>query len=270
MATRKVRIVPMSDTTALERGKIVLGHGFSIENVKGALSAQSFQLWKRQISEEELDHMLSWELCIVHEFLSDLVRGSEEARSAIMTRFLVASFRWLHPTQTHDGWFVHGVPGGIEPFRVHEFSHCPGEVFLEDFEARSGLSRPEGFLEAGGFLDDFDRITSSILSTTFEFNPIVIAVRLSEQAYLDFHPEMRLLKRVMALEALFSSSNVYGKRALIPRVSKFVGDKTPIYPGTAASYTVGSVVGDMCDIRNAFAHGDVVPQYMLGTPPESA
>jgi len=26
---------------------------------------------------------------------------------------------------------------------------------------------------------------------------------------LDFHPELRLLKRVMALEALFSSSNVY-------------------------------------------------------------
>jgi hypothetical protein len=111
---------------------------------------------------------------------------------------------------------------------------------------------------------------ASILDGTFLFNPVVVAVRLSEQAYLDFHPEMRLLKRVMALEALFSSEAVYGRRALVPRVATFIGGDTPIYPGSRADYSVRSVVADMCDLRNAFAHGNVIPTHMVDTPPESA
>ena len=70
--------------------------------------------------------------------------------------------------------------------------------------------------------------------------PIVMATRLSEQAYLDFDPRLRLLKRVMALEALFSSDATYGKKALVPRVQKFVGGSTPIYAGAKAPYTVAT------------------------------
>jgi hypothetical protein len=64
--------------------------------------------------------------------------------------------------------------------------------------------------------------------------PIVMATRLSEQAYLDFDPRLRLLKRVMTLEALFSGDAAYGKKALIPRVQKFIGGSTPIDAGTNA------------------------------------
>lgn len=270
MVQRKLRIVPLLNTLDPERGKIVLGGGFAIENIKGLLAPQSFQLWRRSISDEELDELLAWDLCAVQEFFSELVLGPEEKRSEVMTRFLVASLRWLHPTQTHDGWFVQGAPRDAEPFNVHEFGHRPGPVFLEDCEARFGPAKPQRFQEAAGFMRDFQRITDSILSKTFGFNPIVIAVRLSEQAYLDFHPELRLLKRVMALEALFASEAIYGKRALVTRVAKFIGENTPIYPGPGASYTVGNVVGDMCDLRNAFAHGNVVPTKLVDTPPEPA
>lgn len=267
---RKLRIVPLFNTEDPKAGRIDLTGGFSIESVKGLLSAQSFEGRRRRISEEELEEMLTWDLSIVHEFSSDLVLGPEEKRSEVTTRFLVAFLRFLHPTQTHDGWFVQGVPESNEPFNIHEFSHRPGPVFLEDFEARSGFARPEMFEEVAAFIPDFQRITASILGRTFLFNAIVIAVRLSEQAYLDFHPELRLLKRVMALEALFSSEAVYGRRALVPRVATFIGSNTPIYPGSGASYSVGSVVADMCDLRNAFAHGNVVPTHLVDTPPDPA
>jgi hypothetical protein len=125
------------------------------------------------------------------------------------------------------------------------------------------------FQEVAAFIPDFQRITASIPDGAFLFNPVVIAVRLSEQAYLDFHPELRLLKRVMALEALFSSEEVYGKQALVPRAATFIGSNTPIYPASGASYTVGSVVADICDLRNAFAHGSVVATHLVGTPPEA-
>ncbi len=269
MAQRKLRIVPLFSTDDLADNRIVLGNGFSIEDIRGLLSAQSFQPWQRRISEEEMAEIMRWDLCIVHEFSSDLVLGPEEKRSELMTRFLVASLRWLHPTQTHDGWFVQGVPRDAEPFNVHEFSHRPAPVFLEDCEARSGLAKPTTFSEATSFMNDFDRITDSILTEKFAFNPIVIAVRLSEQASLDFHPELRLLKRVMALEALFSSGNLYGKQAPIPRISEFLGDNTPIYDRTP-TYTVGSVIRDMCSLRNAFAHGNIVPSQFVNTPPEPA
>ncbi|MGD0921588.1 MAG: hypothetical protein ABSA70_07480 [Terriglobia bacterium] len=74
---------------------------------------------------------------------------------------------------------------------------------------------------------------------------------------------------MMALEALFSTRDNYGKRALVPRVPKFIGRDAPIYPGTGTSYTVNSVLADMCDLRNAFAHGDIVPEKFLGTPAET-
>ena len=199
MATRKLRIIPLFNTDNLTNNAIVLGNGFSIENVRGLLSVQSFHPWRRRMSEEETSEIMGWNLCIVHEFFSDLGIGPEEEHSAVKTRFVVASLRWLHPTETHDGWFVQGVPMDAAPFRVDEFTHRPSPVFLEDCEARSGLAKPETFSQATSFMSDFERITHSILTRKFAFNPIVTAVRLSEKASLDFHPELRLLKRVMAL-----------------------------------------------------------------------
>lgn len=57
---------------------------------------------------------------------------------------------------------------------------------------------------------------------------------------------------------------------MVPRVGALIGGDTPIYHGSRTCYTVKSVVADMCDLRNAFAHGSVVPRYMVDTAPESA
>lgn len=72
----------------------------------------------------------------------------------------------------------------------------------------------------------------------------------------------------MALEALFSTGDTYGKKALVPRIGEFLGEKTLVYPSEKASYSVGGTIGDICELRNAFAHGDVVPAKFLSTPPE--
>lgn len=266
----KLRFVPLSNTNDDPQGEIALGHGFSIRNIRGILAAECFRLWDSQISRDELNDILSWELCLVHEFSSQLVLGPDEQRSALLTRLVVASFRWIHPTESADYWFVCGLPSEQGAFTVHQFAHRHNlHIFLEDFEARMGLASPKVFLKAAPFLVEFERIVDSIVNRTFEFNPVVTALRLSEQAYLDFDPQSRFLKRMMALEALFSTRDNYGKRALIPRLPKFVGEDTLIYPGTGTSYSVGSVLADMCDLRNAFAHGDIVPGKFLDTPADS-
>ena len=262
-------MVPLLNTQDPEQPKIILGGGFAIEKIKGALTAHSFGWCRRRISDEELDALLGSDLYVVHEFFSDQAFGYEEERSNVVTRFLIAFLRFLHPTQTFAGWFVQGVPNDEQPFRIDQVGH-PSPVFLEDCEARLPLAKPGAFQEVAEFVPDFQRITDSILDRTFRFNPIVMSVRLSEQAYFDFHPELRLLKRVMALEALLSSEAVYGKRALVPRVAKFIGENSPIYPGSGASYTVGGVIDDICELRNAFAHGNIVPKGLVDTPPEPA
>ena len=265
----KLRLVPLFNTQNLLQGEIVLGRDFSIRNIKGLLTSDCFNSWKRQLSKDELSEFLTWDLCLVHEFSSDLSVGPDEQRSELLTRLMVASFRWLHPTETADYWYVQGVSIDGGPLRIHQFTHRQNlHIFLEDYEARTGLATPEEFGQATAFLPYFERIVESIGEKTFAFNPIVVAMRLSEQAYLDFDPKLRFLKRMMALEALFSTEETYGKRALLPHLPKFIGGHTPIYPSSAASYTVDGVLRDMCDLRNAFAHGDVVPIKFLGTPPQ--
>jgi len=275
----KLRIVPLLNTADLSGGPIGLSAGFSIRDVTGLLTPETFGVFKRTLSEEDLESLLAWDLSVVHEFRSDLVIGPEEVTSEYMMRFVIAALRWLQPTATTDTWFVQGFVSPKGPVKVSTFSAQAGaaitvpqfasrrqHIFLEDFETRCGLASPHAFGRVSVFLPAFERIVQDMTGGRDSYIPIVMATRLSEQAYLDFDPRLRLLKRVMALEALFSSDTRYGKKALVPRVQKFIGSSTPIYPGTNAPYTVATTIDDLLTLRNKFAHGDVVPPAFLATP----
>jgi hypothetical protein len=281
MARPKLRIVPLLNTADLTGGPINLSSGFSIRDITGLLTPETFGIFKRTLSEEALEHLLAWDLCVVHEFRSDLVIGKDEVVSEYLMRFVVAALRWLHPTATTDTWFVQGfvTPKGpieVPTFSSHtstaitapQFSSRRQPVFLEDFETRCGLADPQTFVGVAAFLPEFERVVQDISTGRDSYIPIVMATRLSEQAYLDFDPRLRFLKRVMALEALFSSDTTYGKNALVPRVQKFIGGSTPIYMGINAPYTVATTISDLLTLRNKFAHGDVVPPAFLGMPPD--
>lgn len=278
-ARSKLRIVPLLNTADLSGGPINLSAGFSIRDITGLLTPETFGVFERTLSEQDRESLLSWDLGVVHEFRSDLVIGPEEVTSEYLMRFVVAAIRWLQPTATTDTWFVQGFVSPKGPIKIPTFSAHPGAVitapqfssrpqhiFLEDFETRGGLANPQAFGGVTAFLPEFERIVQDMIGGGDSYIPIVMATRLSEQAYLDFDPRLRLLKRVMALEALFSSDATYGKKALIPRVQKFIGGSTPIYPGTNAPYTVATTIDDLLTLRNKFAHGDVVPPVFLAAP----
>jgi len=281
MARPKLRIVPLLNTTDLVGGPINLSSGFSVRDITGLLTPETFGIFQRTLSEEALENLLSWDLCVAHEFQSDLVIGKEEVASEYMMRFVVATLRWLHPTATTDTWFVQGfvTPKGlikIPTFSAQagveitspQFSSHRQHIFLEDLEARCGLANPKAFGAVDAFLPEFERIVADMTAGRDSYVPIVMATRLSEQAYLDFDPRLRLLKRVMALEALFSSDATYGKKALVPRIQKFIGSSTQIYAGANAPYTVASTIDDLLTLRNKFAHGDLVPPEFLSLPPD--
>jgi hypothetical protein len=281
MARPKLRIVPLLNTADLAGGPISLSSAFSIRNITGLLTPETFGIFKRTLSEEALENLLAWDLCVVHEFRSDLVIGKEELVSEYLMRFVVAALRWLQPTATTDTWFVQGfvTPQGLievptfssqagASITTPQFSSHRQHIFLEDFEIRCGLADPQAFGGVAAFLPEFENIVQDMTSGRDSYIAIVMATRLSEQAYLDFDPRLRLLKRVMALEALFSSDTTYGKNALVPRIQKFIGSPTPIYVGTNAPYTVATTISDLLTLRNKFAHGDVVPPAFLATPPD--
>lgn len=98
MPRPKLRIVPLQNTHDLLNGRISLGPDFSIENIAGLLNEDTFQPFNQMLSPEDLKNLLSWDLCLVHEFKSDLTLGEEENTSELLMRFLVASCRWISPT----------------------------------------------------------------------------------------------------------------------------------------------------------------------------
>lgn len=241
--------------------EVWLGHRFSIRWIKGLLREDDFKVHRERLSTFELNQFLAWDPCLVHEFSSDQRLGPEHERSDLFCRLVVAAFRWLHPTETTAEWYICGsVENGA--FVLDRFRRQPVEVVLEDCELRDRFVDAGKLREVGAFLTDFERIADSIEKKTYEFNPVVTAMRLTEQAYVEFDPQIRLLKRVMALEALFAS-NSYGKKALLPRVPNFVGGDKPIYDVAGAPYTVSSVLADLCDLRNASAHGSNAPDRLL-------
>lgn len=277
MPRRKLRIVPLSNTSDLSKGPIDLTTGFWIRDISGLLTTDTFHPFSARLSEEDQRDLLAWDLCLVHEFQSDLVLGSEETTSLYLMRFVVAALRWIRATQTTDTWFVQGfltrgdsltIPRystRMETITVPQFATRPQPIFVEDFEARVGPADPEVFRDVAPFIPRFQKIVADMILGKQSYVPVIIATRLAEQAYLEFDPQIRFLKRMMALEALFSTDATYGKKSLVPRVPKFIGASTPIYPRTGAPYTVGSTIEDILTLRNKFAHGDVVPTAFLTT-----
>jgi hypothetical protein len=99
----KLRIVPLLNPADLSGGPISLSAGFSIRDVTGLLTPETFGQFKRTLSEEDLERLLAWDIGVVHEFRSDLVIGPEEVTSECIMRLVIAALRWLQPTATTDG-----------------------------------------------------------------------------------------------------------------------------------------------------------------------
>ena len=77
---QKLRLVPLFGTLDPAQNDIALGREFSIRNIKGLLTAECFTVWNGQLNEEELSDSLHWDICLVHEFTSDLAIGPDEQR----------------------------------------------------------------------------------------------------------------------------------------------------------------------------------------------
>jgi hypothetical protein len=269
MAT-KMRMMPLFSTDDLANGEVSLGEGFFIRNVKGILSPDEFRLFQDDLSKKEIGECLSWDLCLVHEFESAFLRGPAEKRSETLSFLVMTAFRWLQPTEAVSTWSARMVRTPQDAWRLDGFTtRGNSRIFLENYET-AALATPEKFQEAGSFIGDFKRILDALDSKSYTFTPIVIGIRLAEQAYLEPDVQLRFLKRMMALEALVSTGEQYGASALLSKVKSLLGKKTPIYLGVTDAYTVGNVLDDMCTIRNAFAHGSVAPQAFLEEKPEAS
>lgn len=133
MPRRKLRIVPLQNSNDLATGSMNLGNGLWIKDISGLLTNETFKIFQRRLSQEDLDNLLSWDLSLVHEYESDLVLGEQERYSEILVRLAVAALRWIHPTETTDTRFVQGFVSNEE---------LAFESFHRNTQQNSYLDRP--------------------------------------------------------------------------------------------------------------------------------
>jgi hypothetical protein len=100
--------------------------------------------------------------------------------------------------------------------------------------------------------------------------PLFISLHFSEKAYTEEDPRIRNLLRVMALEALFASGSAFGKKALVPRLPKFIGLRADLNAQYQSNWRadlgpliLSNVIQDVCTLRNKIAHGDTIPEAWL-------
>lgn len=149
--------------------------------------------------------------------------------------------------------------GRLDPFTIA----LRGEpVFLEDCEFHVGGIQIS-------HLEEMHKLIPWVLRFRghhMDYYPLYLSLRLCEKAYFEETPEVRHLLRVMALEALVSAEDEFGKTALKKRIPKLIGDPVDLYEQYEASsarrlpsMNLCDVLNDVCELRNKIAHGDRPP-----------
>lgn len=237
----------------------------SVRDLSPLLSTLNLALWSKFVAPEDQDEIKQWSVCLEHRFRTTPEIGEDERQSERFLHFIVAHLRLLVPTKTNANCFLQG---GIEneqldPFR---FSHHVDPVFLEDCEILCTEITVEHLRRLKSMIPWVVKLKDNWPT----YYPLYLSLRLSEKAYLEQDTDIRHLLRVMALEALFSSGNKYGKKALVPRMGKFLGEDADLYEQYRNAFQLGlprmplkQVVSDVCDLRNRIAHGEPIPDRWL-------
>jgi hypothetical protein len=264
----RITIVPVWDA-ALDLRKALpfdLGHGFGVKDMSELLGSIDLTLWSHYVAPEQQKKITEAGICFTHEYVEAADDDPESVHSLRLLTFVLGHLRFLVPNRTATSLMAQGVldAGRLDVFR---FSHGPRPLILEDAESCSEIC--ESHL---GMLKRWMPWIIRLERNWKDLFPLFISLHFSEKAYAEEDPRIRNLLRVMALEALFASGSAFGKKALLPRLPKFLGSGMDLYAqyqsnwqGNLRPLVLAKVIGDVCDLRNKIAHGDTIPTKWLET-----
>lgn len=264
---QRITAIPLrhADYLAKQALPFDLGYGVSVRDLSPLISQLDLSFSSRYVAPGHQQEIKQWSICLEHRYEAPPIRGKAEKDSARLLHYLIAHLRFLAPTMTAAGYALQGTihDGKLEPIG---FSPYPYPIFLEDCEVLCTEISPRHLEE----LKPWMPWVVEFKDRWRDFWPLYFSLDFSEKAYLEEDAHIRHLFRVMALEALVSSEEVYGKKALVPRLAKLIGEKTNVYEQYRSELqpdlpkmVVDNVIGDVCIARNKIAHGDMLPAAWL-------
>jgi hypothetical protein len=149
---------------------------------------------------------------------------SRLAQRALWRGYVLAHLRLIVPNRTTADLMIQDIYEQ-DQLREFRFGSHRDDLILEDAELSVSEIDARDLRELKEVLPWIIRFEQN----SRDLVPLFISLRFSEKAYAEEDSGIRTLLRVMALGALFASGSAFGKRALAPRLPKFIGRSTDLY-----------------------------------------
>jgi hypothetical protein len=241
-----------------------LGFGFEVRDMGTDMAELNLDIWKRFASEEELDRIKGWSICLVCSY-RELFRGAKERLVEDLMHYVVAHLRFIVPNRAHADRFLRANVVGekLDPLTISPRAEL---LLLEECEQMCSEIQPEHLEKLKSWMPwimSFKRRWKA-------WYPLYLSLYFAEMARAEDDARIRHVLRVMALEALFSTEKTYGLRALQPKLPKLLGPQIDIYEQYRNNdqpffppLILLNVLRDVCTLRNKVAHGDTIPDRWL-------
>ena len=247
-------VTPLLATTVSQ--PYTFGHDICIREVQGILWDTAVA--KSVVSEhdrDELNNTAFW-LCVRRDPNERLVDGADEygrARNAAMALQIICPTGGKHVflklQEVRGGWDNLGSQ--------HPKPLCTTHLSRRMSTEEQGLTHWFDPVYAG--------VRRSLQEETIRLvNPIL----LLEHGMQIGNPALATLMFVMGLDVLFMAGE---NHRFVARVGGFLGLDTLVFPRESLTHqqprtTVGEVLGDLYELRNAIAHGQEIPKHPYREP----
>jgi hypothetical protein len=266
--SRKVTLIPLA-RVGYElnlNAPFQISERLTFENVEGLITPELLSLWKDEISKRELDNLSSVRFAILHHFNSPGHLGREEADSSDYSFKVFLCLRVIKPTKAV-----------FEPMQLKLADKGLPDVFSIAHQTLWPNS-PESEALNSYDLKDMTKLRQLLpafmqLASEGPEN-VRRAVRFFNAGYDEVRdPILQIVVWTMGIEALLSQSHESGEKQFIDAIARTVGAETDIYAGSPIReyvgnrrFSVGSLVGDLFNLRNLLVHGQWIPSEWKSRP----
>jgi hypothetical protein len=242
--------------------------GVTIENIKSHVPRDEFDHFQDYLSKRDIDALHDLNSSIVYRYDPD-TSGEEHQEAEAIVRNIAACLMLIRPTTKRMG-FMRGQIRWDGTFKFESFDNPRDDVNVSMVQ-RLFAVRNGDLLRLQSVAEEFIRAMNG------QFWKFRIPLVLYESGHFAHHYwKGRYALWCSALDAIYTTQPEFDKAkpyehtgSLVAkaRIRWFLGEKTSIYaPGdiqtvdAEPSITIGEVLDDLYELRNAVVHGDRTPE----------
>jgi hypothetical protein len=244
-----------------------IGQGIKLVDVNQYIQNADFSWASDALSKNRLDRFKQkWRYGLLHEYeAEEWSQSMPEAESQRLIHRAFLGLRMIRPTPKGYEYLQAQVRDvkKVEPFH---FSDVEEQIFAPIIDTVNRI-RIQDAVALTHILPNLLQVNESTCL------PVHLAIENLEVGYISDFVHVKQLLWVTALDGLFTSDEWEhrGTWVATERIKHFVDPNTLIYVGvpqylTPPNITVGAVISDIYEARNAFAHGKWMPKKFLQKP----